>query len=80
MDQLKTEIEVFRAEGTKCPRCWKIIKGKPENIPCLRCYQVVTKDYPEFIERNAEEWGLVEKAYTDRYLHYKNTGEWLWTN
>jgi hypothetical protein len=84
MDTL--DIKVERAEGNKCPRCWHVVKGlatyefegKTAVVPCPRCFFIVLSDYPEFIEDNAEEWSLVEKAYKDRDLHYLKTKEWLW--
>jgi len=32
----KIKIIVKKSKGTKCPRCWKVIKGK-----CIRCDQVI---------------------------------------
>ena len=29
------DIKVFKAQGTKCPRCWKILENK-----CTRCEKV----------------------------------------
>ena len=31
------KIDVKKANGNKCPRCWKILEDK-----CLRCTQAVT--------------------------------------
>ena len=36
-DKGENEIIVKRAEGNKCPRCWKIVVNK-----CLRCEKVLS--------------------------------------
>ena len=39
LDGLKElKIEVKKADGTKCMRCWKILKNK-----CTRCEEVISK-------------------------------------
>ncbi|WIA07508.1 MAG: isoleucyl-tRNA synthetase [Candidatus Phytoplasma cynodontis] len=37
----KLKIEVFKAEGSECPRCWNIIKEKEINDLCKRCISVL---------------------------------------
>ena len=34
----KLKIEVKKANGTKCPRCWKILENK-----CTRCEEVISE-------------------------------------
>ena len=34
----KLKIDVKKASGTKCPRCWKIVENK-----CSRCEEVMSK-------------------------------------
>ena len=37
-------VKVYKAEGKKCSRCWKIIKNyikKDSNILCERCIEAV---------------------------------------
>ena len=57
------EIEVVRASGVKCPRCWNYhtIQGNPANV-CDRCITVVTGMLPELVKDGrwtqaaADEW------------------------
>ena len=37
-EQKELKIEVKKANGTKCPRCWKILKNK-----CTRCEEVISE-------------------------------------
>ena len=40
IDQIKDiKISVKKAEGTKCPRCWKILEKK-----CQRCNEIELKN------------------------------------
>ena len=38
-EKKETKIEVKKANGEKCPRCWKILESK-----CIRCEQAVNKN------------------------------------
>jgi hypothetical protein len=67
-------VEVSRASGTKCPRCWNYhtVQGNPMGC-CDRCVLAVTAMLPELVgsgrwtEADAEEWRVLLRSMVAKW-------------
>jgi isoleucyl-tRNA synthetase len=46
-EQTGIVLEIGKAPGSKCPRCWKYSVDVDENGLCVRCRKVLEADHPE---------------------------------
>jgi hypothetical protein len=67
-------IEVKRADGVKCPRCWNYhtVIGNPQDV-CDRCLVIVTGMLDDLVRdgkctaEDAEEWRQQVRAVRERW-------------
>jgi len=68
------KIEVLRADGVKCPRCWNYhtVQGNPMGV-CDRCVAAVTESLPYLVadgrwtQADADEWRAMVAAMIGRW-------------
>ena len=68
------KIEITRAPGVKCPRCWNYhtIQGNPLDV-CDRCFSVVTGMLDDLVadgrwaQADADEWRALVKETVNRW-------------
>jgi hypothetical protein len=73
-EALGIKIEVTKADGAKCPRCWNYhtVQGNPQGL-CDRCISSILEGLPywvangTFTQEQADEFRAEVKAMVDRW-------------